>query len=74
MNTEDHVKKIRKHMRAAIENVEVELYPFPHFQVENIWPKSIYEGFHECNPLITQSHLSKPWLQKHIFQGRLSRN
>jgi|TARA_R110000822_G_scaffold25827_14_gene78179 hypothetical protein len=61
---EDHVKSIRKHMRAAVEAAEVILYPYPHFQVENIWPKQVYDGFHQFNPLEKRKGLTKPWLEK----------
>ena len=62
---EQAVSRIRNSFESKIRSTEIQLSPFPHFQVENIWPEDIYNGFHEFNPLDQRKGLAKPWLQKH---------
>ena len=62
---EQAVNRIRNSLESKIKATEVNLFPFPHFQVENIWPEDIYNCFHEFNPLDKRKGLSKPWLEKH---------
>lgn len=59
------VNRIRKSFEEKIKATEITLFPFPHFQVENIWPDDIYQGFFEFNPLEKRKGLAKPWLSKY---------
>ena len=62
---EQAVNRIRNRFENKIKSTEITLTPFPHFQVEDIWPEDVYNGFHEFNPLEQRKGLAKPWLQKH---------
>ena len=59
------IENCRTHIANAIDNADLQLYPYPHMFIENVWPDEVYKYFHTFNPLETNSELSKPWLKKH---------
>tara|TARA_S200000501_G_C20806512_1_gene736405 strand:+ start:588 stop:1361 length:774 start_codon:yes stop_codon:yes gene_type:complete len=59
------IQQTRNHVQKAIDSVDLELYPFPHAFIENVWPEEVYKMFHTNNPLDSNSELVKPWLKKH---------
>ena len=59
------VERIRQHLGQAVENARLELYPFPHMLMENVWPDDIYEQIQKQNLLDKYAEQAKLWLEKH---------